>query len=124
MFCSPVEEIIHFLKLLDYLLVQAHKDDITVICQNIIYNRFITDFLPVLTLLVFHFSVTVNFVCSDGTKIPTKAKVGDNLLDVVIENDVDLDGYGWLIYYYYYFLFLFLFPERRLDAPQRRSLLH
>ena len=30
--------------------------------------------------------------------MPTKAKVGDNLLDVVIENDLDLDGYGLFIF--------------------------
>jgi len=36
----------------------------------------------------------VNFVCDDGTKFAAKAKVGDNLLDVVLENDLDLDGFG------------------------------
>ena len=30
----------------------------------------------------------------DGGKCEAKAKVGDNLLDVIIENDVDIDGYG------------------------------
>ena len=37
----------------------------------------------------------MNFMAPDGTKMPAKAKVGDNLLDIVIENDLDLDGYGW-----------------------------
>ena len=41
--------------------------------------------------------MTVNFVNSDGRVLPAKAKIGDNLLDVVIENDLDIDGYG-LIY--------------------------
>ncbi|PVD28298.1 hypothetical protein C0Q70_10885 [Pomacea canaliculata] len=30
----------------------------------------------------------------DGEKVQTKAKVGDNLLDVIIENSVDVDGFG------------------------------
>lgn len=30
----------------------------------------------------------------DGEKVTAKAKVGDNLLDVVIENNVDIDGFG------------------------------
>ena len=47
--------------------------------------------------LVYIFRVTVNFVTPDGTKLPAKAKVGDNLLDIVIENDLDIDGFGWFI---------------------------
>ncbi|WAR07461.1 ADXH2-like protein [Mya arenaria] len=39
-------------------------------------------------------TVSVTFVCSDGTKLKVDAAVGDNLLDVVIDNDVDLDGFG------------------------------
>ncbi|XP_052229672.1 adrenodoxin-like [Dreissena polymorpha] len=39
-------------------------------------------------------TASVTFVCSDGTKYTVDAKVGDNLLDVVIENNIDLDGYG------------------------------
>lgn len=36
----------------------------------------------------------VYFIQGDGTKIPGKARVGDNLLDVVVENDLDIDGFG------------------------------
>ena len=42
----------------------------------------------------FFSSVNLTFVMSDGEKVETAAKVGDNLLDVVIENDVDIDGFG------------------------------
>lgn len=31
---------------------------------------------------------------NDGTKHTTKGKIGDNLLDVVVNNSVDLDGFG------------------------------
>lgn len=41
--------------------------------------------------------VTVNFVLDDGTKFTAKAKVGTNLLDVVIDNNLDLDGFGKFI---------------------------
>ncbi|CAD5125736.1 DgyrCDS13945 [Dimorphilus gyrociliatus] len=38
-------------------------------------------------------TITINFM-KNGSKIPAKAKVGDHLLDVVIDNDIDLDGFG------------------------------
>jgi len=38
--------------------------------------------------------VNVTFVFPDGEKAQAKAKVGDNLLDIVIENNVDIDGFG------------------------------
>ena len=38
--------------------------------------------------------VSVTFVKPDGSKSTVKTKVGENLLDVVIDNDVDIDGFG------------------------------
>ena len=38
-------------------------------------------------------TVTLHFKKRDD-KITVKAKVGDNLLDVIIDNDVDVDGFG------------------------------
>ncbi|KAL5291254.1 FDX1 family protein [Megaselia abdita] len=38
--------------------------------------------------------ITVTFVRASGEKLTTKAKVGDNLLDVVVNNNIDLDGFG------------------------------
>ena len=38
--------------------------------------------------------VSLTFLMGDGEKLETKAKVGDSLLDVIIENDVGIDGYG------------------------------
>ncbi|BFF98848.1 adrenodoxin-like protein 2 mitochondrial [Drosophila madeirensis] len=38
--------------------------------------------------------VNVTFVRANGTKIKTSGKVGDSLLDVVVNNNVDLDGFG------------------------------
>ncbi|XP_014239909.1 adrenodoxin [Cimex lectularius] len=36
----------------------------------------------------------VTFVSKDGTKIKGKGKEGDSLLDVVVNNDLDFDGFG------------------------------
>ena len=49
-----------------------------------------------MTLLLcrYGFRVTLNFVTSGGELHPVKAKVGDNLLDVIIDGDVDIDGFG------------------------------
>lgn len=34
------------------------------------------------------------FVRTDGTKIRGTGKLGDSLLDVVVNNSIDLDGFG------------------------------
>ena len=38
------------------------------------------------------FRVTINFIDRDGDKMTVNAKVGDSLLDVAKDNDVDLEG--------------------------------
>lgn len=42
-----------------------------------------------------HFStVSVVFVRASGERLTGTGKVGDNLLDVVVNNNIDLDGFG------------------------------
>ncbi|XP_040049878.1 adrenodoxin [Gasterosteus aculeatus] len=38
--------------------------------------------------------VTVNFINRDGEKISVKGSPGDSLLDIVINEDLDFDGFG------------------------------
>lgn len=38
--------------------------------------------------------VTVHFINRDGEKITVKGSPGDSLLDVVINEDLDFDGFG------------------------------
>ncbi|XP_057551726.1 adrenodoxin, mitochondrial [Hippopotamus amphibius kiboko] len=38
--------------------------------------------------------ITVHFINRDGETLTTKGKVGDSLLDVVVENNLDIDGFG------------------------------
>jgi len=38
--------------------------------------------------------VKVTFIQQDGTKLEGKGKDGDNLLDIIVNNDIDIDGYG------------------------------
>lgn len=38
--------------------------------------------------------VVVNFINRDGEKITVKASPGDTLLDVVVQQELDFDGYG------------------------------
>ncbi|XP_014218493.1 adrenodoxin [Copidosoma floridanum] len=38
--------------------------------------------------------VNVTFVRSSGKRIEAKGKVGDSLLDVIVNNEIDLDGFG------------------------------
>ena len=36
----------------------------------------------------------MTFVRSSGERIEGKGKVGDSLLDIIVNNEIDLDGYG------------------------------
>lgn len=38
--------------------------------------------------------IKVIFICADGRRLEGYGKEGDNLLDVVVNNEVDLDGFG------------------------------
>ncbi|KFZ65410.1 hypothetical protein N321_12264, partial [Antrostomus carolinensis] len=38
--------------------------------------------------------ITVNFINRDGDKLTAKGKPGDSLLDVVVDNNLDIDGFG------------------------------
>lgn len=36
----------------------------------------------------------MTFIKTDGTRINAKGKVGDSLLDVVVNSSIDLEGFG------------------------------
>ncbi|XP_077197746.1 adrenodoxin, mitochondrial [Paroedura picta] len=38
--------------------------------------------------------ITVHFITRDGDKLTAQGKVGDTLLDVVVDNNLDIDGFG------------------------------
>jgi len=38
--------------------------------------------------------VSVTFITADGTKHLAKSKEGENLLDIVIDQEIDIDGFG------------------------------
>nr|XP_060160006.1 adrenodoxin, mitochondrial isoform X2 [Globicephala melas] len=38
--------------------------------------------------------ITVHFINRDGETLTSKGKVGDTLLDIVVENNLDIDGFG------------------------------
>ena len=50
--------------------------------------------LPYLVEFILCCRITLHFVLSDGKRKTASAKLGDNLLDVVLENELDIDGYG------------------------------
>ena len=39
--------------------------------------------------------ISVTFIQHDGTKVEGKGKEGDNLLDIIVNNDIDVDGNGY-----------------------------
>lgn len=44
------------------------------------------------------FRIDISFVKASGEVIKTKGKEGDSLLDVVVNNNIDLDGFGKSIF--------------------------
>ncbi|XP_078046832.1 adrenodoxin-like protein 2, mitochondrial Ferredoxin 2 isoform X2 [Augochlora pura] len=38
--------------------------------------------------------VNITFIKANGEKIKAKGKEGDTILDIVVNNEIDLDGYG------------------------------
>ncbi|CAK1597757.1 unnamed protein product [Parnassius mnemosyne] len=46
------------------------------------------------TFLFFFTRVKVTFVLNDGKRLETVANVGDTLLDVVVNNDLNIEGFG------------------------------
>lgn len=43
------------------------------------------------------FRVSITFVKASGERITAKGKEGDSILDIVVNNEIDLDGYGMKI---------------------------
>lgn len=60
--------------------------------DNIVSKNFVTCLL--LHQPVFFCSVMVHFIMPDGSKQTAKTKVGENLLDIIVDNDIDIDGFG------------------------------
>ena len=58
------------------------------------------------------FRVAVNFVNEDGTKISVNAPVGENLLDIIIDNDIDIDGFGE--FFQFTFLLIHILSETNI----------
>lgn len=46
----------------------------------------------ILNLIIFRVNIT--FVKASGERIKAKGKIGDTILDIVVNNEIDLDGYG------------------------------
>lgn len=38
--------------------------------------------------------ISITFIKASGERIKAKGKIGDSILDIVVNNDIDLDGYG------------------------------
>jgi len=55
-------------------------------------------YLYLFIVVFLDFRVDVTFVRNDGKAIAVKGKLGDNLLDVILNNNVDLDGFGELMH--------------------------
>lgn len=49
-------------------------------------------FINLSHLLIYRVEIT--FVRANGDRIKTKGKIGDSLLDVIVNNNIDLDGFG------------------------------
>lgn len=50
-------------------------------------------------ILYFIFRIKVIFNKANGDKIIAEGRKGDSLLDVIVNNNLDFDGYGMIIKY-------------------------
>lgn len=48
----------------------------------------------VVIFVIFYRKVTIHFDFPNGSRKTVEAKVGTNILDVVLDYDVDIDGFG------------------------------
>lgn len=46
------------------------------------------------SLCLSRYRIKINYIGRDGTKMTVNGVVGDSLLDVAIDNDLDIEGYG------------------------------
>ena len=95
------EKILDVLLKKEYVMIDYWTQVFNLICfiMDIAYWNFYVPFVsPFLRIIIYLwnscFSVNIYFINEDGEKMEAKANVGDNLLDVVIENDIDIDGFG------------------------------
>ncbi|CAH1119309.1 unnamed protein product [Phaedon cochleariae] len=66
-------------------------------CASICNNNLVTKHSRILSMgqpALNKKEVEVIFVKANGDHIKAKGKVGDSFLDVVVNNDIDLDGFG------------------------------
>lgn len=45
-------------------------------------------------MVALFYRVEITFVRVDGERIKASGKIGDSLLDLVVNNNIDLDGFG------------------------------
>lgn len=81
-------------------VIFSSYDCFSSIRQYITSSLIFTKLLPyfhAMSKICFYFiwsTVRVVFVRASGERLTASGKVGDNLLDVVVNNNIDLDGYG------------------------------
>ena len=74
---------------MSFLRKTARLFTIPIIRNSLVKRTFVSS-RPLLKLE----EVSVTFVLQDGTKHTAKGKEGDNLLDIIIDQEVDIDGFG------------------------------
>ena len=74
---------------MSFLRKTARLFTIPIIRNSLVKRTFVSS-RPLLKLE----EVSVTFVLQHGTKHTAKGKEGDNLLDIIIDQEVDIDGFG------------------------------
>ena len=57
------------------------------------FNRFI----HIINILFFYFRVNITYIDKNGTKIPVRGKVGDNVMYLAHRYGIELEGKTWQI---------------------------
>lgn len=64
----------------------------------LLIKRYLGEILKI-NIIHILFRVTVTFVKANGERIKAKGEIGNSILDIVVNNDLELDGYGMNVLY-------------------------
>jgi hypothetical protein len=62
-----------------------------------VYLKIQLYFILCIKYLLYIFRIRVSFNKANGDKITAEGKKGDSLLDVIVNNNLDFDGFGIII---------------------------
>uniref|UniRef100_A0A8D2MXM2 Adrenal ferredoxin n=1 Tax=Zonotrichia albicollis TaxID=44394 RepID=A0A8D2MXM2_ZONAL len=89
---TSISNVVYILSVITWLSELGEKESSCIL----LFSPFTHKLLSLGTIFETHSEdkITVHFINRDGDKLTAKGKPGDSLLDVVVDNNLDIDGFG------------------------------